>query len=154
PRRREDDPVGAGAAEPALERALGPGTPDRDDDEHGDGPAHGDDGPARGVAPRRARDRNRSERDGSPMASKVEGTGMEKVETLFVDRTGWPAGPWDTEPDREDFEHVGLACLALRHPEYGNWCGYVGVSATHPLYGVGMTDATPALGDAYRARLA
>lgn len=51
-----------------------------------------------------------------------------------IDRTGWPSGPWDEEPDRIDFEHAGFACLILRN-DMGNLCGYVGVGPDHPFYG-------------------
>lgn len=50
-----------------------------------------------------------------------------------VDRSGWPTGEWDDEPDRVDFHHAGLACLLLRN-RLGAWCGYVGVPSTHPAY--------------------
>lgn len=51
---------------------------------------------------------------------------------LDVDRTNWPKGPWDTEPDRLDFKtKAGLPAIALRHP-MGHWCGYVGVTLDHP----------------------
>lgn len=58
----------------------------------------------------------------------------EKTEPYVVDRTGWNPGPWEGEPDRVDFEHAGLPCLMLRHPWYGNWCGYAAVPPGHPLY--------------------
>lgn len=52
-----------------------------------------------------------------------------------IDRTGWPAGLWDEEPeDRVDFLHSGFACLLLRN-RMGAWCGYVGVGPDHPLHG-------------------
>lgn len=54
---------------------------------------------------------------------------------LIVDKTGWGDGPWMTEPDRVDFVHGGLACFAIRHPEHGHYCGYVGVPREHPAYG-------------------
>lgn len=55
----------------------------------------------------------------------------------FVDRTGWPAGPWDDEPDRVEWmdEATGLTCLALRRSRFGHWCGYVAVPPDHPLHG-------------------
>lgn len=58
----------------------------------------------------------------------------EELQTYRIDRTGWDAGPWDTEPDRVDWEHAGLPCFVLRN-HHGNWCGYAGVAAGHPLYG-------------------
>jgi len=51
-----------------------------------------------------------------------------------VDRTGWPRGPWDDEPDRVDFKTAaGFPAIALRNPS-GFWCGYVAVSPGHPAY--------------------
>jgi hypothetical protein len=51
-----------------------------------------------------------------------------------VDRSGWPAGPWDGEPDRVEFEHAGLPCL-LNRSHLGAWCGYAAVSPGHALHG-------------------
>ena len=56
-----------------------------------------------------------------------------------IDRAalGWPAGPWDGEPDKVQWpdEATGLPCLAVRNPRAGYWCGYVGVPPGHPLHG-------------------
>lgn len=54
--------------------------------------------------------------------------------------------PWETEPNSLDWEHAGLRCAIRRHPEGLHLCGYVGVPAGHPLFGVGYYDSTPALG--------
>lgn len=56
-------------------------------------------------------------------------------ETLFVDRTGWPAGPWDDELDRYEWKDdaTGLDCLIVR--AHGNLCGYVAVPAGHHYHG-------------------
>lgn len=43
--------------------------------------------------------------------------------------------PWNSEPDSLDFEAEGLPC-AMRRNGYGVWCGYVGVCADHPLFGL------------------
>lgn len=58
----------------------------------------------------------------------------------IIDRSKWGSGPWDAEPDRVDFEHAGFACLLLRHPRMGHWCGYVGVPSNHAAYGKGYND--------------
>jgi len=58
----------------------------------------------------------------------------EEVLAYRVDKSTWERGPWDNEPDRVDFIHAGLPCLALRHPEHGSWCGYAAVPPGHPLY--------------------
>jgi hypothetical protein len=64
---------------------------------------------------------------------------MEATERTYttIDRSGWESGAWDSEPDKVQFidTATGLPCLAKRN-HYGNWCGYVGVSAEHPLFGV------------------
>lgn len=57
----------------------------------------------------------------------------EKVDIFHPDRTGWPPGPWDQEPDRVDFIHVGFSCFVQRN-SFGAWCGYVGVPEGHPAY--------------------
>src|SRR5262252_4875039 len=56
-----------------------------------------------------------------------------------IPKAEWGDGPWQTEVDREDFEHAGFPCLALRN-HYGCWCGYVGVPAGHPAYQQAYTD--------------
>lgn len=52
------------------------------------------------------------------------------------DRSKWGAGEWDGEPDKVQWkdEATSLACLAKRNPSSGAWCGYVGVSDTHPWH--------------------
>ena len=62
---------------------------------------------------------------------------MQTKEYVFVDRTGWPSGEWDNEPDKVQWPdaETGLPCIARRNSHAGNWCGYVGVSEGHPLYG-------------------
>ncbi len=61
------------------------------------------------------------------------------IDTFTVDRAGWGSGPWDDEPDRVDFHHVGLPCLLLRSRN-GNWCGYVGLPKGHPDFGASYND--------------
>jgi hypothetical protein len=51
-----------------------------------------------------------------------------------IDKSTWGDGPWQTEPDRLDFTHAGLPCLALRN-HHGSWCGYAAVPPGHPLHG-------------------
>ena len=57
----------------------------------------------------------------------------EEVVALKYDKTRWPRGEWDNEPDRVDFLHAGFSCFILRNM-LGAWCGYVGVPSTHPAY--------------------
>jgi hypothetical protein len=58
----------------------------------------------------------------------------EQPTPLEFDKSTWGDGPWQYEPDRVEFEHAGLPCLALRNP-HGAWCGYVAVPPGHPLHG-------------------
>jgi hypothetical protein len=57
-------------------------------------------------------------------------------------RKGWPAGPWDNEPDRKEWRDAvtGYPCLILRN-SLGGLCGYVGVGPGHPLHGVNYDNA-------------
>lgn len=59
----------------------------------------------------------------------------------IVDRTGWESGPWDTEPDKAQWQDpdTGMPCLAVRNGQ-GIWCGYVGVTEGHPFFGVDCDD--------------
>lgn len=47
---------------------------------------------------------------------------------------------WMDEPDRQEFEHAGLKCLILRHPELLHLNGYVALPKGHPCYGKGYDD--------------
>lgn len=62
---------------------------------------------------------------------------MEYREWRFVDKSAWGDGPWQSEPDKVqwDDDDTGLPCLAVRHTTSGHWCGYVGVTAGHPWFG-------------------
>jgi len=44
-------------------------------------------------------------------------------------------GPWDNEPDQEQWEHNGLQCAILRVTHSGHLCGYVGIGPDHPWHG-------------------
>jgi hypothetical protein len=62
---------------------------------------------------------------------------MKRIEYRgVVDKSGWPRGPWDDEPDKVQWpdEATGLPCMVKRGPA-GSFCGYVGVPSTHPLHG-------------------
>lgn len=67
------------------------------------------------------------------------------VPTYPMERSGWDAGPWDGEPDRETFaeECTGIACVLLRN-KLGAWCGYVEVPPGHPWHGVDFAAAKAA----------
>jgi len=44
-------------------------------------------------------------------------------------------GPWDDEPDADDFEACGLKCAMRRDSILGHWCGYVLVPKDHAFFG-------------------
>lgn len=56
----------------------------------------------------------------------------------------WPAGEWDNEPDKMQWEDPAtkLPCLVVRN-HMGAWCGYVGLPVGHPWRGMEY-DAIPA----------
>jgi hypothetical protein len=62
---------------------------------------------------------------------------MERSYTT-IDKSDWPRGSWDNEPDKEQWidETTGFDCLAVRHPSGGHWCGYVGVPPGHAVHGL------------------
>lgn len=53
-----------------------------------------------------------------------------------MDRSNWPSGPWDSEPDEKAWvdPETGLACVINRVSHSGHLCGYVGVPLLHALY--------------------
>lgn len=54
-----------------------------------------------------------------------------------VDKSTWGDGAWQTEPDRWEGRHKGVALLAHRNSPGGNWCGYAAVPPGHPWHGKG-----------------
>jgi len=71
---------------------------------------------------------------------------METLEYRTVDKSSWPRGEWDQEPDKRQWqdEDTGFPCLIVRGP-IGSLCGYVGVPADHPWHGKGYSECV--LGD-------
>jgi hypothetical protein len=59
-----------------------------------------------------------------------------------MNKSQWGPGPWQSEPDALDWidERTKLACKIVRHPDFGNFCGYVGVPPTHPYFGWSYDD--------------
>lgn len=66
---------------------------------------------------------------------------MDTLTYTFVDKTKWPRGEWDAEPDKMQWQDdaTGLPCLVVRGP-VGALCGYVGVAEGHPLHGKSYSD--------------
>lgn len=64
---------------------------------------------------------------------------MMTKEYRTIDKSAWPRGPWDEEPDKVQWqdEATGLPCLVVRNPAHGNLCGYVGVPDSHPWHAKG-----------------
>jgi hypothetical protein len=62
-------------------------------------------------------------------------TMLDKIEYRTVDKSDWPDGPWNDEPDKMQWkdEATGMPCLIVRGPA-GALCGYAGVSEGHPLF--------------------
>lgn len=61
-----------------------------------------------------------------------------EMKWTFADRTSWKKGPWDQESiDKKVWKdkETGLDCMIHRGP-FGSWCGYVGLTKSHKLYGV------------------
>lgn len=64
---------------------------------------------------------------------------MEHKTWTTEDKSTWGDGPWQQEPDKEQFadEATGLPCLVKRSHASGALCGYVGVPEGHPWFSVG-----------------
>jgi hypothetical protein len=62
---------------------------------------------------------------------------VEHLTWTSVDKSSWGIGPWTGEPDKEQWTDTatGFPCLVVRN-HAGALCGYVGVPAGHPWYGV------------------
>jgi hypothetical protein len=60
---------------------------------------------------------------------------MKTLEYTFIDKSSWPSGQWNNEPDKVQWQdqETGLPCLA-RRARNGIWCGYVGVAEGHPWF--------------------
>lgn len=66
---------------------------------------------------------------------------MKTLKYKTIDKSDWPRGPWDDEPDKMQWmdKKTGLPCLIVRGP-HGSWCGYVGVPKAHPAFEKGYDD--------------
>lgn len=66
--------------------------------------------------------------------------GVEHKTWTTIDKSAWGQGPWQHEPDKEQWvdEATGYACLLKRGPS-GALCGYVGVPEGHPWHGSGYS---------------
>lgn len=68
---------------------------------------------------------------------------MKTMQWTTVDKSNWPRGEWDGEPDKMQWqdEATGLPCLIVRGPS-GSLCGYVGVAEGHRCFGIGYDEVT------------
>src|SRR5688572_33275852 len=83
-------------------------------------------------------DRPRYRSRSSVENARSEGVTMQTItyaRNPLINRARWPAGPWDDEPDKVQWEDetTGYPCLAVRN-RLGAWCGYVGVPKGHPFF--------------------
>lgn len=51
----------------------------------------------------------------------------------------WGSGPWQNEPNRVEWQHLGVTCIAHRGFG-GSWCGYASVLPNHPFHGKGYSE--------------
>lgn len=65
---------------------------------------------------------------------------MSTEEAKSIDKSAWGDGPWQTEPDRVEFEAHGFPCLIIRVACHGGLCGYVAVPPGHPWHGKDYSD--------------
>jgi hypothetical protein len=71
---------------------------------------------------------------------------METIEYRTIDKSAWPRGTWDAEPDKVQWPdpETGLPCLLVRAgQQLGHLCGYVGVPPGHPWHGIEADDIDP-----------
>lgn len=63
------------------------------------------------------------------------------MKTIVFDKASWGEGPWVGEADQLKWvdQATGLPCFMTRGP-VGSWCGYVGVSKTHPYFKASYDD--------------
>lgn len=75
---------------------------------------------------------------------------MKTQEYRTDDKSEWPRGEWDDEPDKIQWPdaETGLPCLIHRN-RCGALCGYVGVAPGHPMYAVKYNDGAEDLLDVH-----
>lgn len=52
-----------------------------------------------------------------------------------MEKQTWGTGPWLDEPDRVEWQHLGVPCLLVRGDVTGAWCGYAAAPPGHPWHG-------------------
>lgn len=77
---------------------------------------------------------------------------MQTKEWTTADKSTWGEGPWQSEPDKRQWQTAaGLPGLVVRN-QFGALCGYVGVPRTHPLHSVDYNAESTALDAALERR--
>lgn len=67
---------------------------------------------------------------------------MKELKYSHIDKSAWGVGPWQSEPDKLQWQTAaGLLGLIVRN-NGGALCGYVGISATHPYFGINYSGCT------------
>jgi hypothetical protein len=56
-----------------------------------------------------------------------------KMKETKINKSSWPRGEWDNEPDLLKFTYLGYKCQILRMADTGHLNGYVGITKTHPF---------------------
>ena len=76
---------------------------------------------------------------------------MEAKEWTTINKGKWPRGEWDNEPDKAQWPDpvTGMACLAVRNPHIGQWCGYVGIVTGHRYYKLDYSECPQNCDDDY-----
>lgn len=66
---------------------------------------------------------------------------MQNLEWTTKDKSTWPKGVWQNEPDKKQWldESTGYPCLIVRNA-IGALCGYVGVAQNHKCHGKDYRD--------------
>jgi hypothetical protein len=72
---------------------------------------------------------------------------MENLEWRVIDKKTWGPGPWQDEPDKEQWvdKETGFPCLLVRN-DAGSLCGYVGVAEGHPWHSRRFEEINPVPG--------
>jgi hypothetical protein len=68
-------------------------------------------------------------------------------------RADWGPGPWDSEPDHEEWVTAAGYRGYLKRNHIGSWCGYVILSPGHPFHAIGYNEAVAKFEEALKWRL-
>ena len=58
----------------------------------------------------------------------------------FYNKKNYPIGKWSSEPDLCRWNYKELPCLVVRDMSIGTWKGFVGLSPTHPFFGLKLEE--------------